>query len=182
MRVLGRVPQGQLAGCLVVLRHGRPGLDGVRDHPLLDDPVLDHDVGVLERGVDIPAAHRPMERLVARDVGMELGRPVCGRGLGIRHRRQRFVPDVDELERVVRLIAILGDHNRHDVPGVPNHVLGDTGIGGDLEVGVRQQPRARRRLQRPFGVSGGVDRDDAWGRRGSARVDLRDLRVRMRAA
>jgi hypothetical protein len=43
VRVLGRVPERQLAGGRCELRHGAPRLDRRRDQPLLDDAVAHHD-------------------------------------------------------------------------------------------------------------------------------------------
>ena len=60
--------------CAAPLRERRARLHRVRNQPLLDDAVLDHDLGVLERRVDVAAGDDPVERLVARHVGVQLRR------------------------------------------------------------------------------------------------------------
>ena len=172
MRVLRRVPERQLTARVVVLREGGARFHGVRDEPLLDDPVADDDLGVRERLVDVAApGDVPVERLIARNVGVQLRRVVPGGRFWIGYRRQRLVVDLDQVERVVGLIPILGDDRRDDVAGVADDVLRDHLVTGDLEVGVGQQPRAGHRLQLALDVGAGVDGDDARGGRGLARVD-----------
>ena len=163
----------------------RPRFHRVRDQPLVDDALLEDDargLGLLEGGVDVTAAHDPVERLVALDVGVELWRVGFGRRFRIDHRRQRLVVDLDQVERVVGLIAIVGDHHRDDVAGVADDLLGDARIGGDLQVGIGEEPGAWHRLQRAVDVGAGVDGQHP--RRGDrlGGVDLRDLGVGVRAA
>ena len=59
VRVLRRVPQRQLAGRAAPLRQRGTRFHRVRNQPLLDDPLLDHDLGVLERRVDVAAGRPP---------------------------------------------------------------------------------------------------------------------------
>ncbi len=76
-------------------RERRARLHRVRNQPLLNDPFLDDDVGVLERGVEVAAGDRPVKRLVAGDVGVKLRR-AGHRGLWrIDDGGQRLVVDVD---------------------------------------------------------------------------------------
>ena len=74
VRILRRVPQRQLAGGAAPLGQRRARLHRVRNQPLLDDALLDDDLGVLERRVDVAAGDRPVEGLVVRDVGVQLRR------------------------------------------------------------------------------------------------------------
>ncbi len=91
VRVLRRVPQRELAGCRRELRHRATRLHGGRDQPLLDDPVAHDDIGRAEGRVDVSAGDGPVERLVARRLGMELRRAGFRRGARIDHRWQRLV-------------------------------------------------------------------------------------------
>ena len=88
-----------------VLRDRGARLHGGRNQALLDDVVLDDDLRRRERRVDVAAAHDPVERLVARHARVHLRR-AGGHGLlGIDDRRQRLVVDVDQLERILRLVV-----------------------------------------------------------------------------
>ena len=143
------------------LRQRRARLHRVRDQALLDDPLVDHQLGVLERRVDVAAGDDPVERLIARHVGVQLRRAGLHGLLGVGHRRQRLVVDVDQLERIVGALLRLGHDNGDDVADVADGILRGAGIGRDLELGVRHEPRARRRLQ-PLDVGARVDGDHAW--------------------
>ncbi len=90
-----------------------------------------------EGGVDVAAGDGPVERLIARHVGVQLRRAV-GRGLlRIDDGWQRLVVDVDQIERVLRLIAVLGDDDGDAVADVADDVGGDGLVGCDLEIGIR---------------------------------------------
>ena len=86
---------------------------------------LDHDVGLLERRVDVAAGDRPVERDVVRRFGVQLRRARLRRLLRVDDGRQRLVVDVDQVERVVRLVRRLGDDDRDGVADVADDVLGD---------------------------------------------------------
>jgi len=53
--ILRRVPQRQLTRGAAPLREGGARLHRVGDEPLVDDPLLDDHLGVLERRVDVAA-------------------------------------------------------------------------------------------------------------------------------
>ncbi len=128
---------------------------------------------------------------LARDVPGRVGpheRRARGDGRArVRHRRQRFVANVDRLGRVACLVHRLRDDRRHR--------LADVAHGAHRERVVRRC-RGRRairtlevrgRHQRPHArtheVLAGQDRDDPRHRCGGLRVDRRDdARVRMRRA
>ena len=160
VRILRRVPQRQLAGCAAPLRQRRSRLHRIGDEPLLDDAFLDDDFCVLERRVDVSAGHRPMKGLVAGHLRVKLRRTRFGRGLSIGHRRERLVIDVDELERVVGLIRGFGDDDRHDIAHIPDDVAAHALVRRDVEVCVRQKPRARHRLQDAADMRARVDQHD----------------------
>ena len=182
VRVLRRVPERQLPGRGGVAGQRRPRLDRVRDQPLLDDAVGEDDLGLLEGGVDVATGHRPVERLVTRDLVVELGCPVLGRLLGVDHRRERLVVHLDQLERVLGSIPVLGHQHRDDVTHVAHHVLREAVIGGHLQIRVGEQPGAGGWLQRALGIGVGVDGDDPGGGRRLGGVDRRDFRVGVRTA
>ena len=182
MGVLRGVPKRQLARCLVVIRERCPGLHRVRDQPLLHDVLLEHHVGILERCIDVAARDTPVKRLVLRDVGVDLRCAVGGGVSRVRHGGLGLVVDLDQLERVVRLVGVLGDDDGDDIADVANRLLGDAGIGRDLQVGVGHEPCARHRLEGVCRVRPGVDGEDAGCARRTGCVDLPDRRVGMRAA
>ena len=181
VRILRRVPERQLPGGRGVAGQRRSRLHRVRDQPLLNDAVRHHDLGVLEGGVDVATRHHPVERLVARDLLMQLRGARLRRGLRVGHRRQRLVIDLDQLERVLGGVSVLGHDHRDDVADVAHHVLGDAVIGGDLQVRVGEQPGAGGRLDRAVRVGVGVDGDHPGRRRRRARVDRPDPGVGVRA-
>ena len=178
----GRVPERQLTRRTVVLRDRGARLHRVRDEPLLKNALLDHDAigfGFGERRVDVASGDDPMERLVALDVLVQLRSARLRGRLGIGHRRQRLVVDLDQVEGVVSLIGAVGDRDGDDVAGVANDVFGDAWVVGNLEIRIGEQPRARHRLQLSFDVGAGVDGEHAWCGGRLARIDALDLRVRV---
>ena len=181
VRILRRIPQRELARRAAPFGERGSRFHRVRDQSLLHDPLIDDDVRVRKCRIHVAAVQRPVKREVIGNVGMQLRRARLHGLLGIDGARERFVLDVDELERVVGLIRRLGHHDRHDIANIAHDVLGDARIGRDLEVGIRQEPRARRRSQR-IDVGAGVDRDNT--RRGLrlARIDADDARMRVRAS
>ncbi len=63
--------------------------------------------------------------------GAPLAVAFCGSTIS----RQRLVVDVDELERVLRLVPALGDDDGDAVADVAHDVFGQLRIRGDLQVG-----------------------------------------------
>ena len=80
--------------------------------------------------------------------GCSCGAPGSVAALRIHDRRQRLVVDVDQVDRVVGLVRRLGDDDGDRVADVAHDVLASDGIGRGLQPRVRQEPRARDRLQR----------------------------------
>ena len=181
MRILRGVPKCELARGAAPFRERRARLHRVRNQPLLDDALLDDEVGLRERRVDVAAADRPVERFVVRNIRMQLRRARFVRRHRIDDRGQRLVVDVDELERVVRLIRRFGDDDADDVADVADEVARAAAVCRHLQVRVGQQPRARHRLQR-VNFRAGEDGDDAGRALRARRVDACDARVCMRAA
>ena len=158
--------------------HG-PRFHGRRDQPLLTVGALDHHRRVTERGVYVPVAERPGERLVPGRV--QLHGAVRESRLHVEHRLKRLVVHVDELERVGGGVAVAGDHARHDLAAVPDgvhrhrRVLGDNDVRGD-------GPGAGQRALLRGEVGAGVGGEDPGGLAGRGHVDGGDPRVRVRAA
>ena len=84
---------------------------------------LDDDLGVRERRVDVAAGDRPVKRALFGTSSCSCGAPGLHGFLGIDDGRQRLVVDVDELERIVRLMRRLGDDDGDDVADVADGVL-----------------------------------------------------------
>ena len=183
MGVLRGVPDCQLAGGRGVAGQRGARLHRVGDQALLDDRLLDHDIGLGKRFVDVAApGDRPVERLVARDLGVQLGRAVGGSLLGLDHGIQRIVVDLDQVQRVVCLVTGLGDHDRDDVANVPNGVPSDAVIVGDRQPRVGEQPGTRRGSDLSLGVRADVNRHHALRGGGLRSVDAVDAGVSVRAA
>src|SRR4030095_4933901 len=106
VRVLRGVPERELTSRWKILGNGRPRLHGGWYQSLLNDPFAHDDLCRRERGVDVTASDRPVKRLIARDVGVELGRARLSRAIGLDHRWECLVLDLDEVEGVVRLVTI----------------------------------------------------------------------------
>ncbi len=156
-------------------------LDRRRDQALLDDPVLDHDVGVGERRVDVAAGNGPVERDVLRNAVVELRRACLRRALRIDDGRKRLVVDIDQIHGVLRLIPALGHDNGDAVADVADDVLCQDRIRTDAKIGVRHEPEARHGLQALLRICRGVNGNHARGGAGPRRVDAPDPRVRVGA-
>ena len=94
--------------------HDRARLHGVHDQSLMGDVDRD-DMGCrLESGVGFGGIAEAVEAdPVAGRALPDLGRIGLQRVLDLAHRRQGIVLDLDQLGRILRLAAALGDH-RHD--------------------------------------------------------------------
>ena len=92
-------------------------------HALIDDLLLDPDLGLGEGALGrLPVAHLPGEDVVvvparpvrarglAREILAQDRRAVCERRLGVVDRRQLLVVDLDQLDRIGRDVAVVGDH------------------------------------------------------------------------
>ncbi len=129
VRRLARHPDGVLVGARVVAPDVAADLHRVRDEPLVHDPLADHDLGLLERGIGAGlVADRPHEDDVVRRVLVELRGARLGRRLGVHHGRQGLPVDLDLLERVGRLFRRLRDH-RGDALAGPLDAVGRQDAG-----------------------------------------------------
>jgi hypothetical protein len=107
------------------LGNGRARLHGGWYQSLLNDPFAHDDLCRRERGVDVTASDRPVKRLIARNVGVELGRARLSRAIGLDHRWECLVLDLDEVEGVLRLVTIFRHDNRHAIADISDRVLCD---------------------------------------------------------
>ena len=124
VRRLARHPDRVLVGAGVVPADVAPGLHRVRDEPLVDEPLLDHDLGRVDRGGGaVLVAHGPLEDDVVRRVLVELRRARLGRLLGVDDRGQRLPVDDDRLDGVRGLLGRLRDDRGHAL-AVPLDAVG----------------------------------------------------------
>ncbi len=170
---------------------GSTHVDRVGNEALVDDALLDHDLGAVDgcRGA-VGVTDCPGEGHVVRRVLVELRGAVGGRALGVNHHGQRLPRDVDHVARVDRLLRRLGDDDRDALAG-PLHVV-DGQDAGRIEVvrdathlasaGASGGPGAGERIELALGVLAGEHRHDAGHGRGAGRVDGHDFRVRIRRA
>ncbi len=153
----------------------------VRHQPLLNDPALDHDISAVEGFGDVATFYLPMEGLVFFDLLVKLRSSSLEGRLGIGYRLQRVVVDLDQVQGVIGLVAILGDHHRHDVADIAHRVLGDRRVARHFHLTVGEQPGGRHWRQRILGVGAGEDGDHAAGGCRRAGVDGADAGMSVRA-
>ena len=122
VRVLRRDPQRQVAGRVLEARDAGPRLHGVGDEPLVDDALLDDDVGALERGVDVAAPELPLEGDVPRRARVNLRGARLGRSGRCRHGRLHVPVHGHEIGRVKSRVLAVGDDDRDGVAHVAGHV------------------------------------------------------------
>ena len=122
-----------------------------------------------------------MEGQVARRFGVQLRGAVRGRLVRIHHGRQRFVVDVDQLERIVGLVVRFGDDHGDGVTNVADDIGGDGAIRRDVQPGIRQEPRAGNALEARFGVRPGEHRHHAGRGLGATGIQAANPRVSVRA-
>ena len=182
VRILAGAPDGQLAHGTQPACQRRARLHGVGHQALLDDGVAYDYVGRLKGRVGVATDSHPMKGLVVRGVLVELRGTILHRRYRVHHGGQRLVADVDQLQRVLGLVAGLRYYHGHGVALVAHHVLGDGRVGHRLHVGFRRNPGAGNGGQRALGVRAGVDRDDAGGRCSGGSVNAGDAGVGVRAA
>ena len=118
----------------VGLRDHGPGLDGVRDQTLLDEALLDHHVGLLERVIHVADFQRPEEGRVGPQVLVNQRRALLDGLLHVHDHVEGLIIHVDVFQGVLRRIAVARDHHRHRVAHVVNLVLGNRPVVGHLEV------------------------------------------------
>ena len=180
MRILGGAPKGHLLGAAVPLSHGRSRLHGRWEQPLLDDPLLDHHIGLGKGGFQtiVAAADDPAEGNVGRHVVEKLSGAVGGGVLRVDHRLEGVVIDFDQLQRILGLVAIFSHHDGHRVALVTDPLDCQGGMVGGLEVGPGNQPGTGHGAQ----IDVGSRKNGHHTRRlpGRARVDPVDAGVPQR--
>ena len=149
------------------VRRACPRLDRCCRQPLIDDALLDDDLALAEVGFLLrgPPLHD-----VRPGVGEEQ-HLVSGARLGVDDDRQRVVVDDDELGRVGRLIAVLGDDCDDGLADVAHGADGHEGTAhrfGKARIHVRCEPELGQVLARENGDHPrrgprlvDVDREDA---------------------
>ena len=186
--VLGRDPECQVAAGVLVARDAGPRLHCVGNETLVHDALLHHDVGALEGRVHVAAPEFPLEGDVPWGAGVNLRGALLARAIGHRHRRQRLPLNGDQLRRVEGGVLAVRDDHRDGVSHVAGHIGAQGHVRdhgevlhhpGDVLV-LAEIPSARQRVD-PGHVLAREDRHDARVLEGFRRVDLPDLRVRVRA-
>ena len=163
--------------------------------PVGDDPARFHrDVEVamlMDRvGYDVGAAGEGLLELRVNRRGFRPGkirfeaavRAKLGaqRELAPDNRRQLFVLDVDQLDRVLGQVATLGHDDRHRIADEAHVALREGGDGREREILGRPVPEPPDRIAVQLGS--GPNRDDARQRSGRFSIDRGDPRVGERAA
>ena len=149
---------------------------------LLPDGLADRYGGISERRVGVAAGGHPVERLVVGGVLMELGRDVAQRILRVDDGGQRLVVNLDQLQRVLGLVAVLRHHHGHSVAYVAHHAGCNGGIRDGFQVGVGDGPGAGYRVEHAFNVCARVHGQHAGCAFGRVGVYAADASMSMRAA
>ena len=157
VRDLGRRPERVLVGRGLVGRDHAARLDRVRDQALLAVALLHGHGRVAEDALDVAALELPGEAVVRAEVVVEDRRAVGERLLGVDHGRKLLVVDLDELGRVLRQSARLGDHDRDAVALVAHLVGGERAVHRLLGV-LGDEPDARERGRPVVGEVGAGER------------------------
>jgi hypothetical protein len=108
-------PQLERVGVLHPARDHPPRLDRRPAHPVDAERALHGHGGVGQPSVRLASPHRRLHDDVAGNGGMELRRPRGERVLDAHGVRQRFVVDVDQLERVLGHVAVHRGHRDDDL-------------------------------------------------------------------
>ncbi len=177
VRGLARHPDRVFVGARVVPADVAADLHGVRDQPLVDDPLPDDDLGGFDRGVRAGfIADLPLEDDVVRGVLVELRRARLGRLLRVDDRRKRLPVDDDRVEGVDRLLRRLGDDRGDALAGPLDVVRGEDSRRVDVVLDPRRaarRPGHRQRVVRDVGPDDhGQDTRPLLRRRGVDRLDL----------
>jgi hypothetical protein len=171
---LRRGPDRQLAGAVLGDQAAR--LYRRARGAVVDDPSLDHDVGVGERLLDVASAHRPLVRLV-RAERLVHERLVPQRLLDVDDDRQRLVLDVHLLRRVDDRVLVHADDHRDPLADVADLAARQRPALGRRDLHAGRRPRHRQRRQQVGHVLADVDRPDTAVRQRSRGVDRDDPRV-----
>ena len=185
MRILvGDIERIAVVGA-AVRSNRRARLDRVGDQPVVDDVELRDVRGLGEGGVHRRlVAQRPRVALVAGCPVVDLRRTGLQRVDAIDHCGKLVVIDDDELGGILRLVRRLGDDEGDRIAHVADLALREHRVRRlvhRLAVGARDEPAAGQSVDAGE-IVGSEDGHDPGGRLRLARVDLADLRVRVRRA
>ena len=182
VRPLGGQPQGQ-ALAWAVRGQTTPRLHRRAAGAVAAETLLDHVIGLGERGVGVPGRNVLVVEHVVAPIGVEPRGVGVQRPFGVHHYVQRLVIDLDRLQRVFQRIFIAGDDRGQRVADVFHLVDGQRPEDGRLGL-ARQVRRAHLGQHRPqvFDVFAG-HRGHYAGQRGRlAGVDTGNPGVRVDAA
>ena len=179
VRVLAGDIEGKAVVARVVVADRRPRLDGVGQHPVVDDIQLGDVMGLGERLVgrrlvaDLPIVTNVARRFRMHQRRTDLGR--IGRG---DDGRSLLVVDLQLLGRVLRLIQAVRDDHGHLVADVTHRILRQGGMGRclvRLTVLAGDRPATDQAAQTIGGqMLAGEDRDHAGRGLGRVAVDRAD--------
>jgi hypothetical protein len=177
VRVLARQVEREGAGAEV--GHAGARLDRRAGRAVVDDPALDHDVGLGPGRVHVAAADRPLVRLVGAELLVHERRPGLEGLLGVDHHGQRVVLDDDLLGGVDDAVLVAADDDGDGLADVlDDAVPGQRPRLRRLDLDSRRDPHHReRRLE--LEVVAGEDRVDARRLLGGRGVDRDDPGVRL---
>ena len=184
VRVLARQPHGQLLVEAFVLGQHAPGLHRNWSDPVLEDPLLHHDVRFLERGFrQVEGRIGEVPANVVRSALMRLRGALRERLFEVHDRGQLVVVDLDQVGRVGGLAFGLREHHGDDLALVGDLFFGDREpLGHVLLLGHESRRRRMRPRKLALEVARGVNADDAGRLAGVGDVDALDVRVREWAA
>ena len=180
VRHLRRRPERQLVH--EGLREAGARFDRVRDQPVLAEAAAHGRGRPGEQLVDLAGVELPRVAAVRAELVVDERRAVGERGFRVDDRVERLVVDGDELGRVLRRCARVGNDDSDRVALVARLVGRERAVHRRGRVLGREPGGRKRSLPVVREVGSGEHRDDAFGRSGLRRVDALDGRVRVRAA
>ena len=154
-----------------------------RKESLLTDALLENDISLRERCVNVAAGEGCIPADVVRSVALHQRAPRHHGLLDVHHRGERLVVDHNQLCCIVGQIPVFGDHHRNRLAGIcrlfgrDRKLLRDLLLVRDKRVGDRQGSE-----DDALEVGGGEDRDHAFGRQRCRGVDRANAGVCVRAA
>ena len=173
---LRRGPDRQRTGS--VLGDAAPRLDRATSGTVVDNPALDHDIGVGERLLDVAATHRPfVGRVRAQRLVDE--RVVLQRLLDVDDDGQRLVLDEHVLDGIHDDVLVVADDHRDGVADMADAAARQRPALGRLDLDARRRPRHRQRREQITHVLAGEDRADAGTLERGRTVDRDDPGVRL---
>ena len=129
MDALGRADQVKLSA-LGIGRHGDepPRLEGGRGLTRIDEPLADDHRRRVDGRIDIADPHRDQGDVVGLGAREEQGRARSERLRRSRADRKRIIDDVDEPERVLGDVAIIGHDQGDRLAHVADDITGNRGL------------------------------------------------------